>query len=207
MFGDSVQSSPVNTVGRQQGGSLASLYQARKANDSATVEQIKQQFQKQIEQMMQVCGRRRSTKNIYIHKKYLVQASQRHESVAARSSVAPRLEPPPQFSQAQAGPRQKPPPVAPASAAAPQQQPARVSVGRLQQGGEAAHIERGKSFQEARSAVQRQIEKMFVDSKEKDDFSPVKTTAGIKHASHGVSHVTPEEVGRCKYFKYILESV
>ena len=60
MFGDSVQSSPVNTVGRQQGGSLASLYQARKANDSATVEQIKQQFQKQIEQMMQVCGRRRS---------------------------------------------------------------------------------------------------------------------------------------------------
>ena len=56
MFGDSVQSSPVNTVGRQQGGSLASLYQARKANDSATVEQIKQQFQKQIEQMMQVCG-------------------------------------------------------------------------------------------------------------------------------------------------------
>ena len=149
-----------------------------------------------------------STKNIYIHKKYLVQASQRHESVAARSSVAPRLEPPPQFSQAQAGPRQKPSPVAPASAAAaPQQQPARVSVGRLQQGGEAAHIERGKSFQEARSAVQRQIEKMFVDSKEKDDFSPVKTTAGIKHASHGVSHVTPEEVGRCKYFKYILESV
>ena len=149
-----------------------------------------------------------STKNIYIHKKkYLVQASQRHESVAARSSVAPRLEPPPQFSQAQAGPRQKPSPVAPASAAAPQQQPARVSVGRLQQGGEAAHIERGKSFQEARSAVQRQIEKMFVDSKEKDDFSPVKTTAGIKHASHGVSHVTPEEVGRCKYFKYILERI
>ena len=73
MFGDSVQSSPVNTVGRQQGGSLASLYQARKANDSATVEQIKQQFQKQIEQMMQVCGEDGalfySTKNIYTHKK------------------------------------------------------------------------------------------------------------------------------------------
>ena len=42
MFGDSVQSSPVSTLGRQTGGSLASLYQARKANDSATVEQIKQ---------------------------------------------------------------------------------------------------------------------------------------------------------------------
>ena len=132
-----------------------------------------------------------------------MQASQRHESVAARSSLAPRLEPPPQFSQAQAGPRLKPPPVVTASAAAaPQQQPAaRVSVGRLQQGGEAANIERGKSFLEARSAVQRQIEKMFVDSKEKDDFSPVKTTAGIKHASHGVSHVTPEEVGTYKYFR------
>ena len=135
-----------------------------------------------------------------------MQASQRHESVAARSSLAPRLEPPPQFSQAQAGPRLKPPPVVTASAAAaPQQQPAaRVSAGRLQHGGEAANIERGKSFQEARSAVQRQIEKMFVDSKEKDDFSPVKTTAGIKHASHGVSHVTPEEVGTYKYFRYIL---
>ena len=144
---------------------------------------------------------------IFTHiKKYLMQASQRHESVAARSSLAPRLEPPPQFSQAQAGPRLKPPPVVTASAAAaPQQQPAaRVSVGRLQHGGEAANIERGKSFQEARSAVQRQIEKMFVDSKEKDDFSPVKTTAGIKHASHGVSHVTPEEVGTYKYFRYIL---
>ena len=57
MFGDSVQSSPVSTLGRSGGGSLASLYQARKANDSATVEQIKQQFQKQIEQMMQASQR------------------------------------------------------------------------------------------------------------------------------------------------------
>ena len=52
------------------------------------------------------------------------------------------------------------------------------------------NIERGKSFLEARSAVQKQIEKMFVDSKEE---TPAKTGPGIKHTSHGVSHVTPEE--------------
>ena len=76
MFGDSVQSSPVNTLGHKSGGSLSSLYQARKANDSATVEQIKQQFQRQIEQMKQ--------------------ASQRHESVASRQvGAAGQIAPPP----------------------------------------------------------------------------------------------------------------
>ena len=49
-----------------------------------------------------------------------------------------------------------------------------------------ANIERGKSFLEARSAVQRQIEKMFVDSQDKDD---VPRGQGVKHVSHGVSHV------------------
>ena len=53
------------------------------------------------------------------------------------------------------------------------------------------NIERGKSFQEARSAVQKQIEKMFVDSKDKDEGES--RNQGIKHVSHGVSHVTPDE--------------
>ena len=69
MFGDSVQSSPVNTFGRKSGGSLSSLYQARKANDSATVEQIKQQFQKQIEQMMQASQRHESQASVVMNKK------------------------------------------------------------------------------------------------------------------------------------------
>ena len=175
MFGDSVQSSPVNTLGRSGGGSLASLYQARKANDSATVEQIKQQFQKQIEQMMQ--------------------ASQRHESLATRNL---QIAPPPQFRPTAQDPRpsgsqpakmrQKPPEPPPSAA--------RVSVGSsslatsLALGPKETNIERGKSFLEARSAVQKQIEKMFVDSKEE---TPAKTGPGIKHTSHGVSHVTPEE--------------
>ena len=173
MFGDSVQSSPVNTLGRSGGGSLASLYQARKANDSATVEQIKQQFQKQIEQMMQ--------------------ASQRHETLATRN---PQIAPPPQFRPAldprpsgtqAAKMRQKPPDPPPLTS--------RVSVGSsslatsLALGPKETNIERGKSFLEARSAVQKQIERMF-DSKEE---SPGKTGPGIKHTSHGVSHVTPEE--------------
>ena len=175
MFGDSVQSSPVNTLGRKSGGSLSSLYQARKANDSATVEQIKQQFQKQIEQMMQ--------------------ASQRHESVAVSRNF--QIDPPPQFRPSATDVssnvstnnlKQKTVPEAPLAT--------RISVGRLGTaqaggGGTETNIERGKSFQEARSAVQKQIEKMFVDSKEKDDFP--KSSAGIKHVSHGVSHVTPEE--------------
>ena len=69
MFGDSVQSSPVNTLGRSGGGSLASLYQAKRANDSATVEQIKQQFQKQIEQMMQASQRHESQASVVMNKK------------------------------------------------------------------------------------------------------------------------------------------
>ena len=181
MFGDSVQSSPVNTLGHKSGGSLSSLYQARKANDSATVEQIKQQFQRQIEQMKQ--------------------ASQRHESVASRQvGAAGQIAPPPQFrpSVDQNNFSQQPPVSAAVTrslvttAPAPDASlPTRVSVEPAQTERH-NNIERGKSFLEARSAVQKQIEKMFVDSQEKKDEFP-KSSPGIKHASHGVSHVTPEE--------------
>ena len=151
MFGDSLQSSPVSTLGKQSGGSLASLYQARKANDSATVEQIKQHFQKQIEQMLQ--------------------SSERHNRHDSPRNFP--LQPPPQFRPSGA-------PLPPSRVA----DNTRVST--------KTNIERGKSFHEARTAVQKQIEKMFVDTKEKDQ-DQVGHSPGIKHASHGVSHVRPEE--------------
>ena len=163
MFGDSIQSSPVSTLGRQSAGSLASLYQARKANDSATVEQIKQHFQKQIEQMLQ--------------------SSQKHDV----SRQFP-LDPPPQFNNNET-PRERP-------GRELRDNPAvsRVSIGaqtRRPGGLTETSIERGKSFQEARSAVQRQIEKMFVDTQGRETGGG--QGQGIKHSSHGVSHVTPEE--------------
>ena len=164
MFGDSLQSSPVSTLGRQSAGSLASLYQARKANDSATVEQIKQHFQKQIEQMLQ--------------------SSQKHDA----SRQFP-LAPPPQFNNnvLPSGPR---------VGRELRENPAvsRVSIGaqtRRPGGLTETNIERGKSFQEARSAVQKQIEKMFVDPQTRETAGG--GSQGIKHSSHGVSHVTPEE--------------
>ena len=63
---------------------------------------------------------------------------------------------------------------------------------------------RGKSFLEARSAVQRQIEKMFIEANNDDGENgvgspcsgggPSKHSPGIiKHTMHGVSHVSPED--------------
>lgn len=140
MFGDSVQSSPLSSVGRNAGGSLSSLYQARKANDSATVEQIKQHFQKQIEAMLQ--------------------SSQRHE--VGRTSAG--IEPPPQFSSETPEDRfrhkisvPEPPPPTRGSRPLPARPNASApSDARLQ------NIQRGKSFLEARS----KIEKMFVATTE-----------------------------------------
>ena len=172
MFGDSVQSSPINTMGRSAGGSLASLYQARKANDSATVEQIKQHFQKQIEAMLQ--------------------SSQRHEVGQTNSGI----EPPPQFrlsSGQQEGAdrfRQRinvpqSPPKSMGSRPLPARPGPQDSEVNFQ------NMQRGKSFLEARSVVQRQIEKMFVTANEDSNQTPAGHV--IKHSMHGVSHVTPQE--------------
>ena len=54
------------------------------------------------------------------------------------------------------------------------------------------NIQRGKSFLEARSAVQRQIEKMFTEANEHEDVKQG-TPGNIKHTMHGVSHVRPDE--------------
>ena len=178
MFGDSVQSSPISTMGRSAGGSLSSLYQARKANDSATVEQIKQHFQKQIEAMLQ--------------------SSQRHEGGANGKATAPNIQPPPQFriSPDRAAVNEdkfrhkisvpEPPPPTRGSRPLPSRptMPPQNTDGKMQ----------NKSFQEARTVVQKQIEKMFVGTTG-DEGVQQKQGAGrvIKHSMHGVSHVTPQE--------------
>ena len=178
MFGDSVQSSPISTMGRSAGGSLSSLYQARKANDSATVEQIKQHLQKQIEAMLQ--------------------SSQRHEGGANGKATAPNIQPPPQFriSPDRAAVNEdkfrhkisvpEPPPPTRGSRPLPSRptMPPQNTDGKMQ----------NKSFQEARTVVQKQIEKMFVGTTG-DEGAQQKQGAGrvIKHSMHGVSHVTPQE--------------
>ena len=173
MFGDSVQSSPISTMGRSAGGSLASLYQARKANDSATVEQIKQHFQKQIEAMLQ--------------------SSQRHEGGSGTAS-SPSIQPPPQFriSPDMSGNDDKfrhkisvPEPPPPTRGSRPL--PSRPTMPQNTDG-----KVQNKSFQEARTVVQKQIEKMFVGA---GDEGVQQQGAGrvIKHSMHGVSHVTPQE--------------
>ncbi len=62
-----------------------------------------------------------------------------------------------------------------------------------------SNMQRGKSFLEARSAVQRQIEKMFIEANEDGASSGSggggKLSPGgiIKHTMHGVSHIAPED--------------
>lgn len=169
LFGDSVQSSPVNTMGRSAGGSLASLYQARKANDSATVEQIKQHFQKQIEQMLQSSERHEATRNIEPPPQFRPSMENNESSQKFRQKIT--VQDPPLFSRASVTTN---------------------TLGNEENEVNFQNIPRGKSFLEARSAVQRQIEKMFVDANDMDDFTH-KPTNAIKHSSHGVSHVTPDE--------------
>jgi hypothetical protein len=186
MFGDSVQSSPINSLRRSGGGSLSSLYQARKANDSATVEQIKQHFQKQIEAMLQ--------------------SSQRHE--VGRTSAG--IEPPPQF-RPLAGQRHDSPdmfkpgqhgspdrfkhkisvPEPPPPSRGTRPLPSRPIVGFSATEPNFSKQPQGKSFLEARSVVQRQIEKMFVNAN--DEPHSKQSGQGVKHSMHGVSHVTPQE--------------
>merc|ERR1719350_938443 len=100
MFGDSVQSSPISTMGRSAGGSLASLYQARKANDSATVEQIKQHFQKQIEQMLQSSQRHEATRNVNIEPPPQFRPSMENNESSQKFRQKITVQDPPLFSRA-----------------------------------------------------------------------------------------------------------
>lgn len=109
-----------NSVAGRRGGNLANIYQARKNSvsyDATTVNQIKAQFQAQIESMLQ--SQERNT----------------------------------QGSTAQSPPKN-------INANKPS---FRTSVGHLQSTSEKElkDIQRGKSFDEARNAVQKQIERIF----------------------------------------------
>jgi hypothetical protein len=180
--------------------------QARKANDSATVEQIKQHFQRQIQEMLQ--------------------SQQRHE----RQQM--RLDPPPEFAANRpplpwSAPTGSPDKAAAAATSAPNKmsmsslpppppssgallktnmptKPALSIVSSSMQQQQTdivnfSNMQRGKSFLEARSAVQRQIEKMFIEANE-DGASSASGGGGklspggiIKHTMHGVSHIAPED--------------
>ena len=192
MFGDSVNPSPASSVTGSSASSSAGssptttgLYQKRaqtqrratttgalgKAGgggmskyDAATVEEIKAQFQRQIETMLQ--SQERNSRN--------------NTLAAAPASVAtPRL-------------------------------PAGVRTSHLQSEREKELDDirdlqqRGKSFLEARTAVQKQIERMFSEAAVGGGASPggpvpggghpgSKETLGIKHTMHGVSHQLLED--------------
>ena len=112
-----------NSVAGRRGGSLANIYQARKNSvsyDATTVNQIKAQFQAQIESMLQSQERNTSTSNVL-------------QSSSNLNSSKPAF---------------------------------RTSVGHMQSTSEKElniikDIQRGKSFDEARNAVQKQIERIF----------------------------------------------
>jgi hypothetical protein len=184
--------------------------QARKANDSATVEQIKQHFQRQIQEMLQ--------------------SQQRHER---QQGGQLRLDPPPEFAAnrpphpwsapisgpaklaaaaATAAPNKmamsSPPPPPPSSGVllktnTPTTPALSIVSSSMQQQQQTdivnfSNMQRGKSFLEARSAVQRQIEKMFIEANEDGASSGNgggKLSPGgiIKHTMHGVSHIAPED--------------
>ena len=163
-----------STMSSQRGGSLANIYQARKNSinyDAATVNQIKNQFQAQIESMLQSQAKNKPMKSGHI------------QSTSEREL------------------------------------------------NEIRELQRGKSFDEARNAVQQQIEKMFSNTQlaaqatnvpanpvnpkpgpssaisksiEALASSPVGRllqnphngglNKGVKHTMHGVSHALPGEL-------------
>ncbi len=165
LFGDSVDPSPSGSVlsGSSSGGS--SLYSTKqdqyshhrsmaapqepsrrqsKTYDAATVEEIKAQFQQQIENMLQSQQRnKRSGSSPGVSNSHIPSSSERELS----------------------GIRE---------------------------------LQRGKSFAEARTAVQRHIEKMLLATEENNNNKGEnKVTGVIKHGMHGVSHAIPgqEEPG------------
>ena len=111
-----------NSVAGRRGGSLANIYQARKNSvsyDATTVNQIKAQFQAQIESMLQSQERNTGATNVL--------------NTSINGQAKPSI---------------------------------RASVGHIQSTSEKElniikDLQRGKSFDEARNAVQKQIERIF----------------------------------------------
>jgi len=185
MFGDSVDPSPTGSVlsgsdssssassssstNVDRRASLASLYQARNANvkqsnrkmyDAVTVEEIKAQFQKQIETMLRSQERHGS-----------------RERVAAdeEPKVVPNL-----------------PPKVTTSSLRGATHATVVANHKPEERGR--DLSRGKSFLEARSAVQQHIERMFA-SGEAPAQPGRAAPPGLKHGMHGVSHALPGQGG------------
>ena len=183
MFGDSVNPSPASSVtgssASSSGGSsptTTGLYQKRAQTqrrataasggsmskyDAETVEEIKSQFQRQIETMLQ--SQERNSRNNTL------------------ATAAP--------------------------AVTPKSPAARLSTSHLlsEREKELNDISRGKSFLEARTAVQKQIERMFSEAAVGGGAPPTggapvgghpgskETLQGIKHTMHGVSHQLLED--------------
>ena len=189
MFGDSVNPSPASSVtgssASSSGGSsptTTGLYQKRaqtqrratvagalggKAGgvggmskyDAETVEEIKAQFQRQIETMLQ--SQERNSRNNTM-------------AVATPKSPAARLS------------------------------TSHLQSEREKELNDIRDLQRGKSFLEARTAVQKQIERMFSEAAVGGATPPAggtpvgghpgsKDTMGIKHTMHGVSHQLLED--------------
>ena len=189
MFGDSVNPSPASSVtgssASSSGGSsptTTGLYQKRaqtqrratvagalggKAGgvggmskyDAETVEEIKAQFQRQIETMLQ--SQERNSRNNTM-------------AVATPKSPAARLS------------------------------TSHLQSEREKELDDIRDLQRGKSFLEARTAVQKQIERMFSEAAVGGGVPPTggapvggnpgsKETLGIKHTMHGVSHQLLED--------------
>ena len=157
LFGDSVNPSPAESVlSSGSSGGIASLYHARntgprKMYDAATVEEIKAQFQQQIESMLQ---------------------SQERNKEKSKPPMPPP--PPPQQQQQQS--------LIKTGGHIPSSADRELSGIR--------GLERGKSFDEARTAVQKQIERMFSDATSTGQ-PPHVLKKDIKHTMHGVSHAIP----------------
>lgn len=123
---------------------LASIYSKNNSKyDAATVEEIKAQFQQQIESMLQ--------------------SHERHETQPLKKTVVAQ----------------------PSSTG--------LRSGHIPSNSERElkgikDLERGKSFMEARNAVQKQIERMFSDASQSPNLMLHRE---IKHTMHGVSHALP----------------
>ena len=180
LFGDSVNPSPAESTmsssssssggrgGAAAAASLASLYQAKRGvgggmataaaaagsgkYDAITVEEIKAQFQKQIETMIQSQERNtvKSAAPVVVNTNNL-------------TTTAP----------------------ATTSSSSPVRKSHIPSSSERELNG-IRDLNRGKSFLEARTAVQKQIERMFHES-----TNASAQPKEIKHTMHGVSHAIP----------------
>ena len=126
-------SSNASTNSSRRGGSLSSLYQARKSGlanyDSATVEQIKAQFQAQIESMLQSQERNNGS---------VAGSNNNNNNIKSNGQTT----------------------TATTAASSPLKNGHIPSAGERELNG-IRDLQRGKSFVEARTAVQKQIERMF----------------------------------------------